>query len=219
MQKYTRFDAQSLYDAMICNMESIGKYILEITLHQQRTPQLLKKKKLMQTQEDHSNLIQAFNIDSFKVDLVVIQNTCSDKEDSNSETASSKSVKESSLDSATKDASTLLNTLESRLNTSKIHYSNTWVMLRSPLLKEHVIKDSKAVDADLVVTKSNGIESEVKDDNNRSGNDTDVDDADIRPIYGEEPMAEVQFTAECNIFAIGQQHTDQPEIINEGRVD
>ncbi|GJY37332.1 hypothetical protein Tco_0422710 [Tanacetum coccineum] len=59
MQKYTRFDAQSLYDAMICNMDSIGKYMLEITLHQQRTPQLLKEKKLMQTQEDHSNPIQA----------------------------------------------------------------------------------------------------------------------------------------------------------------
>ncbi|GJX36682.1 hypothetical protein Tco_0248239, partial [Tanacetum coccineum] len=67
------------------------------------TPQLLKQKKLMQTQEDHSNPILALNVDSLKVDLVVIQNTCSEKEDSNSETASSKSVKESSLDYATKD--------------------------------------------------------------------------------------------------------------------
>ncbi|GJS04544.1 hypothetical protein Tco_0321052 [Tanacetum coccineum] len=38
MQKYTRFDAQSFYDAMIFNMDSIGKYMHEITLHQQRTP-------------------------------------------------------------------------------------------------------------------------------------------------------------------------------------
>nr|GEZ32010.1 hypothetical protein [Tanacetum cinerariifolium] len=52
-----------------------------------------------------------------------------------------------------------------------------------------------------------------------SGNDTDADDADIRHIYNEEPMAKVQLTNECNIFAIGQQHTRQPEIINEGRVD
>ncbi|GJX07808.1 hypothetical protein Tco_0195740 [Tanacetum coccineum] len=29
MQKYTRFDAQSFYDAMIFNMDSIGKYMLE----------------------------------------------------------------------------------------------------------------------------------------------------------------------------------------------
>ncbi|GKE16588.1 hypothetical protein Tco_1424165 [Tanacetum coccineum] len=57
----------------------------------------------MQTQEDHSNPTQALNADSLKVDLVVIQKTCSEKEDSNSETASSKSVKESSLNSETKD--------------------------------------------------------------------------------------------------------------------
>ncbi|GKA18773.1 hypothetical protein Tco_0698688 [Tanacetum coccineum] len=52
----------------------------------------------MQTQEDHSNPIPAL-----KVDLVVIHNTCSEKEESNSETASSKSVKDCSLNSETKD--------------------------------------------------------------------------------------------------------------------
>ncbi|GKC16910.1 hypothetical protein Tco_1013692, partial [Tanacetum coccineum] len=39
-------------------------------------------------------------------------------------------------------------------------------------------------------TQSNGAESEVQDDSSRSGNDTDADDTDIRPIYDEEPMAE-----------------------------
>ncbi|GKG39838.1 hypothetical protein Tco_0463983, partial [Tanacetum coccineum] len=58
-----------------------------------------------------------------------------------------------------------------------------------------------------------------QDDSSRSGNDTDANDADIRPIYDEDPMAEVQLTTECNIFAIGQHHTEQPEIIVEGRVD
>ncbi|GJX92646.1 hypothetical protein Tco_0347232 [Tanacetum coccineum] len=57
----------------------------------------------MQTQEDHSNPIPALNVDSLKVDFVVIQNTCSEKEDNNSETASSKLVKEYSLNSETKD--------------------------------------------------------------------------------------------------------------------
>nr|GEU92747.1 hypothetical protein [Tanacetum cinerariifolium] len=38
----------------------------------------------------------------------------------------------------------------------------------------------------------------------------------IRPIYDEEPMAEVQMTAKINVFAIGQQHTKQPEFNNEG---
>ncbi|GJV18709.1 hypothetical protein Tco_1367729 [Tanacetum coccineum] len=53
-------------------------------------------------------------------------------------------------------------------------------------------------------------ELEVQDDNSRSGNDTDVDDANIRPIYDEEPMDKVQLTTECNIFAIGQQHIITP---------
>nr|GFB00907.1 hypothetical protein [Tanacetum cinerariifolium] len=85
--------------------------------------------------------------------------------------------------------------------------------------QESKIDTGKVVDADLVVTESSRTELEVQDDNSKSGNDTDADDAYIRPIYDEEPMAEVQLTAECNIFAIGQQHTEQPEIINEGRVD
>ncbi|GJS06355.1 hypothetical protein Tco_0363151 [Tanacetum coccineum] len=44
-------------------------------------------------------------------------------------------------------------------------------------------------------------------------------DTNIRPINNEEPMAEVQTTAEINIFATGQQHTEQPEFNNEGKVD
>ncbi|GJV51137.1 hypothetical protein Tco_1446878 [Tanacetum coccineum] len=97
MRKYTRYNAQSFNDAMICTIDSIRKYMLEIILHQQRTLHLLKQKTLMQTQEDHSNQTQALNSDSLKVDLVVKQNSCSEKEDSNSETASNKSAKECSL--------------------------------------------------------------------------------------------------------------------------
>nr|GEY31322.1 hypothetical protein [Tanacetum cinerariifolium] len=47
----------------------------------------------------------------------------------------------------------------------------------------------KAVNDDLVVTESSGIESEVQDDNSKSRNGTNAHDADIRPIYDEEPMA------------------------------
>ncbi|GKA58294.1 hypothetical protein Tco_0757482 [Tanacetum coccineum] len=77
--------------------------------------------------------------------------------------------------------------------------------------QESKVDTGKTLDDDLVVTESNGRESKVQDDNNRSGNDTYTDDADIRPIYDEEPMAKVQLTAECNIFATGQQTTEQPE--------
>ncbi|GJT12326.1 hypothetical protein Tco_0859368 [Tanacetum coccineum] len=46
-----------------------------------------------------------------------------------------------------------------------------------------------------------------------------VDTENIRPIYDEEPMAEVQTTAKINVFAIGQQHIEQPKFNNEGEVD
>ncbi|GKA83087.1 hypothetical protein Tco_0789835, partial [Tanacetum coccineum] len=85
--------------------------------------------------------------------------------------------------------------------------------------QESKIDTGKALDVDLVVTESSRIESKVQDESNKSGNDTDVDDTYIIPIYDEEQMAEVQLTAECNVFAKGQQHTKQPGIITEGRVD
>ncbi|GJT50845.1 hypothetical protein Tco_0977002 [Tanacetum coccineum] len=91
-EKISRNNAITFNDAMICTMDSIRKYMLEIILHQQQTLHLLKQKTLMQTQEDHSNQTQALNSDSLKVDLVVKQNSCSEKEDSNSETASNKSA-------------------------------------------------------------------------------------------------------------------------------
>ncbi|GJS83514.1 putative reverse transcriptase domain-containing protein [Tanacetum coccineum] len=67
------------------------------------------------------------------------------------------------------------------------------------------IDTGEAVDNGLVVMESNGTESEVQYEISRSGNDTDADDADIIPIYEEELMVEVQLTAKCNIFSIGQQ--------------
>ncbi|GKC60076.1 hypothetical protein Tco_1087674 [Tanacetum coccineum] len=62
--------------------------------------------------------------------------------------------------------------------------------------QESKIDTGKAVDADLVIIEISGTKSEVQDNRSRSGNDTNADDADIRPIYDEEPMAEVQLTAE-----------------------
>ncbi|GJW66637.1 hypothetical protein Tco_0121061 [Tanacetum coccineum] len=61
---------------------------------------------------------------------------------------------------------------------------------------EEKVDTSKALDASLVDIESN-----------------------IRPIYDEEPMVEVQTTPEINVFAIGQHHTEQPEFNNEEKVD
>ncbi|GJW82023.1 hypothetical protein Tco_0145998 [Tanacetum coccineum] len=62
-------------------------------------------------------------------------------------------------------------------------------------------------------------EYDTRDTSSRSGNDAHADDADIRPTYDEEPMTEVQTTAEINVFAIGQQHTEQPEFNNKREVE
>ncbi|GJT36540.1 hypothetical protein Tco_0256119 [Tanacetum coccineum] len=105
------------------------------------------------------------------------------------------------------------------LNTLRNGQYDRRVNKRLMKIQESMIDSSKELDADLVVTESSKTGSEVQYDSIKSANDTDVDDADIRPIYNEEPMAEVQLTVKCNIFAIGQQLTEQPKIINEGRVD
>ncbi|GJW33972.1 hypothetical protein Tco_0054004 [Tanacetum coccineum] len=78
---------------------------------------------------------------------------------------------------------------------------------------------SKALDASLVNTSSSGTKYEKHDTSSSSGNDVDADDADIKPVYDEEPMVEVQLTAKCNVFATGQQHFGQPEFNKEGEVD
>ncbi|GJX55692.1 hypothetical protein Tco_0285589 [Tanacetum coccineum] len=68
-----------------------------------------------------------------------------------------------------------------------------------------------ALDASSVIIESNGTESQKQDTSSRSGND-----ADIRPIYDEEPKAEVRMTIDDNVSATGQQHTEQPKSNNEG---
>ncbi|GKB20478.1 hypothetical protein Tco_0854401 [Tanacetum coccineum] len=71
-----------------------------------------------------------------------------------------------------------------------------WVNERQLQTIEDKVDSSKALDASLVDTESN-----------------------IRPIYDEEPMDEVQMTVEINVFATVQQHTEQPKFNNEGEVD
>ncbi|GJT64713.1 hypothetical protein Tco_1016193 [Tanacetum coccineum] len=277
MQKYTRFDAQSLYDTMICNMDSIRKYMLEITLHQQRTPQLdciqqiskgkqlgfynkrfLSKEDLKGTRIEHGfkrafmslfgqeantftstmllnvdQLQKQLDKDEFQKDesmaaFWVVNNQFQKFIDSqftldyDSQMTYKYFIEYTGIDvKHFKDTP-----LQHMSNVKKFVAERTRhprqydrrLNKRQLHTQENKIDTGKAVDDALVVTESSGTESEVQDDSNRSGNDTDADDAEIRPIYDEEPMAEVQVTAECNIFAIGQQHTEQPEIINEGRV-
>ncbi|GJT64794.1 hypothetical protein Tco_1016274 [Tanacetum coccineum] len=237
----------------------------------------------MQTQEDHSNPILALNVDSLKVDLVVIQNTCYEKEDSNSETASSKSVKESSLDSATKD----VHAIKYKMSKAKERCMAYFRSLRSHLqvlskeeLKgtriEHEFKRafmslfSQDVDTftSTLLLNVNKLQKQLDKDefqedesmaafwvvNNQFQKFTDLQftldhDSQIVDKYFVEytgievkhfrdtllqhmgnikkSVAErtcpktkaVEQNHKCKMTVAGQQHTEQPEIINKGRVD
>ncbi|GKB21056.1 hypothetical protein Tco_0854979 [Tanacetum coccineum] len=62
--------------------------------------------------------------------------------------------------------------------------------------QESKVDAGKALDADLGNTKSISIDSTMQDESSKTGNDTDADDVDIRPIYDEEPMAEYPETCQ-----------------------
>ncbi|GJX55384.1 hypothetical protein Tco_0285281 [Tanacetum coccineum] len=67
---------------------------------------------------------------------------------------------------------------------AKIETIKDWASPKTPT------EIREALDASLVVMESSGTESGKQDTSSRSKNDTNTDDADIRPIYDEEPMAE-----------------------------
>nr|GFB58506.1 hypothetical protein [Tanacetum cinerariifolium] len=67
---------------------------------------------------------------------------------------------------------------------------DSWVNERQMQTTEEKVDMSQALDASSVNTKSSRTESKEQDTSSRSGNDAHVDDADIKPIYDEEPMAE-----------------------------
>nr|GEU94282.1 hypothetical protein [Tanacetum cinerariifolium] len=59
-----------------------------------------------------------------------------------------------------------------------------------------------------------------EDESNMSRNEcndkiTFGNDTDIRPFYDTEPMVEVSYTAEYNVFAVETQHPEQPENMND----
>nr|GEW28667.1 hypothetical protein [Tanacetum cinerariifolium] len=95
---------------------------------------------------------------------------------------------------------------------------DTRVNEREMQTTEGKVDTCKALDASLVNTTSSGTESVEQDTSSKLRNDAHAD-ADIRPIYNEEPTAEVQLIADHNVFDTGQQHTKQPKFNNEGEID
>ncbi|GKB56214.1 hypothetical protein Tco_0912400 [Tanacetum coccineum] len=100
-----------------------------------------------------------------------------------------------------------------------LQYTQLAILEFCDTLIQHMESVKKLIDKRALHKRDSGTESKEQDTSSKSGNDVHADDADIRPIYDEEPMAEVQTTAEINVFATEQQHTEQPEFNNEGEVD
>ncbi|GJW32110.1 hypothetical protein Tco_0052142 [Tanacetum coccineum] len=98
-------------------------------------------------------------------------------------------------------------------------------------IQECMVQEVKASDASsrdkdcnrIVSDKGNdqGLENQSNtsgDESSRSRNEcndkiTSEDDTDIRPSYDTEPIVEVPYTAEYNVFAVETQHSEQPECI------
>ncbi|GKC24467.1 hypothetical protein Tco_1026617, partial [Tanacetum coccineum] len=135
------------------------------------------------------------------VDLVVIQNTCSEKEDSNSEIASSKSVKESSLDSAIKDDL-------SKENLKRTRIEHGFKRAFMPLFED----GSMAA----FWVENNQFQKFI-DSQFTLDYDSQMTDKYFVKYTGIEKA--VEHNQKCKMTAAGQQHTEQPEIINEGKVD
>ncbi|GJZ59296.1 hypothetical protein Tco_0615112 [Tanacetum coccineum] len=66
-----------------------------------------------------------------------------------------------------------------------------WVNERQMQTIEDNVDSSKALDASLVDTESSGTTLKEQDTSSISGNDAHADDADIRPIYDEEPEVQI----------------------------
>ncbi|GKC64931.1 hypothetical protein Tco_1097529 [Tanacetum coccineum] len=87
-----------------------------------------------------------------------------------------------------------------------------WMNERQMQSREIKVISSKALDASLVVTECSRTKSDGYITSSSSGTYiTHVMDADTRPVNDQVPSAKVHLTAQHNVLANEQQHTDQSE--------
>ncbi|GJT30970.1 hypothetical protein Tco_0911245 [Tanacetum coccineum] len=99
-----------------------------------------------------------------------------------------------------------------------INESDSRVNERQMQTTKEKVDTSKALDASLVNTESSGTESGKHDTSSRSGNDADADNADIKPVYDEEPMAEKTCNNGKSLSEIQLEHEKEDELV-EGLYD
>ncbi|GKD16637.1 hypothetical protein Tco_1205795 [Tanacetum coccineum] len=103
------------------------------------------------------------------------------------------------------------NALNKLVNETQLQQQESLVT-ESTTLEANLSMDVNALDVGLAVTESNGTNSYKQDTSSSSGTYiTHVVDADIRPVNDQVSSAEVHLTAQHNVLANEQQHTDQSE--------
>ncbi|GJS59565.1 hypothetical protein Tco_0654349 [Tanacetum coccineum] len=133
----------------------------------------------------------------------------------NMDTLEQQLIKETILESNCQDAFGLLKTQFEKIFTS--------VRIK-PLSLD--VSDASSGDNDCSrIVSDNGNVQGLENQSNTSGDEssrsrnecndksTSGDDTDIRPSYDTEPMVEVPYTAEYNVFVVDTQHSEQPECI------
>ncbi|GJW40752.1 hypothetical protein Tco_0066597 [Tanacetum coccineum] len=105
------------------------------------------------------------------------------------------------------------NALSKSVNETQLQQHESLVT-ESTTVEVNLNTDVKALDAGSVITESSRTKSDKHDSSSSSRTYiTHAVDADIRPVNDQVPFAEVQLTAQHNVLANEQQHTEQSEPI------
>ncbi|GKA17971.1 hypothetical protein Tco_0697808 [Tanacetum coccineum] len=103
------------------------------------------------------------------------------------------------------------NALSKSVNETQLQQHES-LITESTTLEANLNPNIKALDARSVITEISETKSDKHDTSSSSGTFiTHAVDADIRPVNDQVPFAEVQLTAQHNVLANEQQHTEQSE--------
>ncbi|GJT08635.1 hypothetical protein Tco_0843097 [Tanacetum coccineum] len=103
------------------------------------------------------------------------------------------------------------NALSKSVNENQLQQHESLVT-ESTTVEVNLNTDVKALDVGSVITESSRTKSD-KHDSSSSSRITHAVDSDISPVNDQVPFAEVQLTAQHNVLANEQQHTEQSELI------
>ncbi|GKE28366.1 hypothetical protein Tco_1443750 [Tanacetum coccineum] len=213
-------DVGTFKDVLSRNMQNLERQLNKETLHEKDSNSGLSMIKVQFDNFIHLRVLELSNSNSYALEL-----THDFKAYTNMEAQTFKETIIHNLDSIeqciferARHEQELQNRLK-RLNGKKLQ------------IQECKIQEVKALNACSGDTYSSGIVSDKGDDqsvenhsntsrdeSSRSRNEcndksTSRDDTNIRPSYDTEPIVEVPYTAEYNVFAVDTQHSEQPECI------